>query len=78
MQMIKIDGIDYDLDTLSTEARAQLQSLHYVDAELARLDAQTAAFKTARLAYAKALNQALQSPAATLAEQLKGDTIKLG
>ena len=70
MPTITIDTQDYDLDTLSDEARAQLQSLQFVDAELARLQAQTAVLQTARMAYAKALNEALPSPFA-------GDTIKL-
>ena len=70
MPHITIDNQDYDLDTLSDEAKAQLQSLQFVDAELARLQAQTAVLQTARMAYAKALNEALPSPFA-------GDTIKL-
>ena len=57
--MIKIDNQDYDLDTLSDEAKAQLQSLQFVDAELARLQAQTAVLQTARAAYSKALQAAL-------------------
>ncbi len=71
MPTIKIDGKDYDLDQLSTEAKAQLASLQFVDAELARLQAQAAALQTARMAYAKALQAAL--PALP-----QGDTIKLG
>ena len=61
MTTIKIDNRDYDLDTLSDEAKAQLQSLQFVDAELARLQAQTAVLQTARMAYAKALQAALPS-----------------
>jgi hypothetical protein len=34
---ITIDNQTYDLDTTFIEARAQLQSLQFVDAELARL-----------------------------------------
>lgn len=41
----------YELDTLSTQARAQLQSLQFVDAELVRLQAQAAVLQTARMAY---------------------------
>ena len=79
MQMIKIDGKDYDLDALPAEAKAQLQSMQFVDAELARLAGHVVVFKTARIAYAKALNEILQAPPPSpLAEQLKGDTIKLG
>ena len=69
MPTIKIDGKDYDIDQLSNEAKAQLASLQFVDAELARLQAQAAALQTARMAYAKALQAAL--PLA-----LAGDTLK--
>ena len=43
MPTIKIDDKDYDLDQLSTEAKQQLASIQFVDAELARLQAQAAA-----------------------------------
>ena len=46
-------------NTLSEEAKAQLQSLQFVDQELAKLQAQAAVLQTARIAYAKALNDAL-------------------
>jgi len=59
MPTINIDGKDYELDQLSTDARAQLQSMQFVDAELLRLQAHAAALKTARMAYAKALQAAL-------------------
>jgi hypothetical protein len=62
MTTIKIDNIDYDLDTLSDEAKAQLASLQFCDQELARLQAQAAAIQTARMAYAKALNESLTPP----------------
>ena len=77
MKMIKINGIDHDFDALSDNAKAQLQCLQFVDAELTRLGMQTAVLKTARLGYANALNQALQTPTDLLAQQLAGDTIKL-
>ncbi len=59
MTTIKIDDKDYELETLSDEARAQLTSLQFVDQELQRLNAQAAVLQTARLAYAKALTDAL-------------------
>ena len=59
MPTIKIDDKDYDLDTLSDESKAQLGMVQFVDAELQRLTAQTAVLQTARVAYAKALNDAL-------------------
>ena len=73
MSNITIDNKEYDLDTLSDEARAQLASLQFVDAELQRLSAQTAVLQTARMAYGKALQEAIQqSP-----PMFVGDTIKL-
>jgi hypothetical protein len=70
MPTIKIDNVDYDTDKLSDEAKAQLVSLQFCDQELQRLQAQAAAYQTARIAYAKALNDALTALPA-------GDTIKL-
>ena len=69
MPNIKIDNVDYDTTNLSDDAKAQLVSLQFCDQELARLQAQTAALQTARMAYAKALQAALPTLGAT-------DTIK--
>ena len=66
MPTIKINNIDYDPDKLSDEAKAQLVSLQFCDQELARLQAQAAAYQTARMAYSKALQSALSV----------GDTLK--
>ena len=59
MPIIKIDNVDYDTDKLSEEAKAQLASIQFCEQELARLQAQAAAYQTARMAYAKALQSAL-------------------
>jgi len=56
---ITIDNKEYELDSLSNEAKAQLASIQFVDNELARLQAQAAALQTARMAYSKALQEAL-------------------
>ena len=66
MPIIKIDENDYELDTLADEAKAQLGMIQFVDAELQRVNAQTAVLQTARMAYAKALNEALAPTAASL------------
>ena len=70
MASIRIDNIDYDLDTLSDDAKAQLRSIQFVDQELARLQMQMAAMQTARNAYVNALKAALPVVRG-------GDTIKL-
>jgi len=59
MSTIKIDEVDYDLDSLPKEATEQLQSIQFIDQELARLQAQAAVFQTARNTYASALKAAL-------------------
>ena len=69
MPSFTIDNKNYDLDTLSDEAKTQLASIQFVDGELARLQAQAAVLQTARMAYSKALQAAL--PALT-----DGDTLK--
>ena len=69
MPTIKIDNIDYDLDTISNEAKAQLAAMQFCDQELARLQSQAAAYQTARMAYAKALKEAL--PTAPIGDTLK-------
>ena len=69
MSTIKIDNVDYDINTFSEEAKAQLMSMQFCDQELARLQAQAAALQTARQAYAKALKEAL--PTAPVGDTLK-------
>jgi hypothetical protein len=69
MPNIKINNVEYDTASLSSEAKTQLASVQFCDQELARLQAQAAAIQTARMAYAKALQAALQNAPV-------GDTIK--
>ena len=68
MTTVKIDDVDYDVDTLSEEAKAQILSIQFVDGELLRLNAQAAAYHTARVAYGNELKKHL--------EAFSGDTIK--
>ena len=70
MPKITVDNKEYDLDILSSEAKAQVASMQFVDAELARLNAQTAVLQTARIAYGNALQAALPTG-------FEGDTMKL-
>ena len=61
MTTIKIDDKEYDVSTLSDDAKDQLTSIQFVDSELARIQAKAAALQTARMAYSKALQAALQA-----------------
>ena len=57
MPNITINDKEYDLDSLSDDAKRNLASLQFTQSELKRLEAQIAVCKTAELAYGKALNE---------------------
>ena len=61
MTQITIDNKQYELESLTDDAKAQLASIQFVDSELARLEAKAAALQTARMAYSKALQAALSA-----------------
>ena len=70
MTTINIDNKQYELGSLSDDAKSQLASIQFVDSELTRLKAKAAALQTARIAYSKALQAALPALPAS-------DTVKL-
>ncbi len=55
MQIITIDGIEYDAEMLSEDAKAQLISMQITDQKIASLQAELAILQTARSAYAREL-----------------------
>ena len=59
MAKITIDNVEYDTESLSPEALAQLRSIQFVDAEVAQLQGRVAAMNTARIAYSNALQELL-------------------
>ena len=61
MANVTIDGKEYDYDSLSDTAKANLGSLQFVQAELNRLTAQTAVLKTAQKAYGDVLKSELEN-----------------
>ena len=60
MATVKIDGKDYDVDSLSDDAKKQLVSLQFVQSEISKLEGQIAVFKTAQAAYTKVLQSELE------------------
>lgn len=56
---VTIDGVEYKMSALSAEAKAQLQRVQVVDAEINRLTVQAAIANTARSSYLAALQAAL-------------------
>jgi Family of unknown function (DUF6447) len=59
MSIIRIDEVDYELDLLTEEARAQLVSVQHTDQKIAELQRDLAIAQTARASYASALRDLL-------------------
>ena len=59
MPMVKIDGTEYDTETLSEVAKAQLMNLQVCDQKIAATQQEIAIQQTARNAYAQALQAEL-------------------
>ena len=57
---ITIDDKDYNLDDLSDECKAEIQSLQFCEGEIARLNAKLAVAGTAKIAYQRALAKLLE------------------
>ena len=55
MATVTVDEKEYDLDDLSDEAKAQIQSIQLVDQKLIEIQQQAAILQTARNAYINAL-----------------------
>jgi hypothetical protein len=54
MATVTIDGKEYDLESLSDAAKAQMQSIQVVDRNIADAQAELSILQTARNAYANA------------------------
>ena len=52
---ITIDDVEYNLDDLSDDAKAQLMNIQFVDAQLQQLNNELAVSDTARIGYTNAL-----------------------
>lgn len=54
-QKITIDDVEYNLDDLSDDAKAQLLNLQFVETQLQQLNNEWAVSDTARIGYTNAL-----------------------
>ena len=61
MAKVTIDDKEYETEDMTKDARAQLVSLQFVNGEVQRLQALTAAMQTAANGYSVALGNALNS-----------------
>jgi len=58
--VVTIDDVDYELDNISDEAKAQLDNLRFVEERINQLQNEWAVSDTARIGYSKALEKELK------------------
>ena len=71
MAKINIDNTEYDLEKLSSEARAQIDMIIMTDQKITELNRDVAIAQTARVAYAGALKKLLEATADSESEDQK-------
>lgn len=71
MTTISIDGLLYELDSLSDDAKAQLGSMQAVDRRIAMVQEEMAILQTARIGYSKALQELLPLNESTGSEKIQ-------
>jgi hypothetical protein len=64
MPKITVDGTEYDTDSLSTNGKAQLASLQFLEVQMQKLKNEIAVYQTARAGYAAALKAELEKTGA--------------
>lgn len=60
IKKVTIDDVEYDLDKLSDNAKAQIANMQFVDAQLLQLNNEWAVSDTARIGYTNALKAELE------------------
>ena len=80
MATLNLDGKLYDLEKISVEAKAKIDSARFCDKKITELEAELAIVRTAKAAYLGALpalvsDDALQSEEISSAEQANSESI---
>ena len=61
MPKITVDGMEYNTEDLSDNAKAQVASLQFLEAQMAKIKSEIAVYETAKSAYIQALKAELES-----------------
>ena len=61
MPKITVDGMEYNTEDLSDNAKAQIASLQFLEAQMAKIKSEIAVYETAKSAYIHALKAELES-----------------
>jgi hypothetical protein len=60
MPKITVDGMEYNTEDLSDNAKAQIASLQFLEAQMAKIKSEIAVYETAKSAYIQALKAELE------------------
>ena len=61
MPKITVDGMEYNTEDLSDNAKAQIASLQFLEAQMAKIKSEIAVYETAKSAYIQALKTEWES-----------------
>lgn len=61
MEKITVDNIEYDLNSISDEAKAQLENLKFVNEQILQRNNELQIAHTAQMAYSRALKRELEN-----------------
>ena len=61
MEKITVDNIEYDLNSVSDEAKAQLENLKFVNEQILQRNNELQIAHTAQMAYSRALKRELEN-----------------
>ena len=61
MPKITVDGMEYNTEDLSDNAKAQIASLQFLEDQMSKIKSEIAVYETAKSAYIQALKAELES-----------------
>ena len=61
MPKMTVDGIEYNTEDISENGKAQLISLQFLEAQMAKIKSEIAVYQTARTTYIAALKAELEA-----------------
>jgi hypothetical protein len=61
MPKITVDGMEYNTEDLSDNAKAQIASLKFLEAQMAKIKSEIAVYETAKSTYIQALKAELEN-----------------
>ena len=76
MAKVTIDDKEYDIENLSDETKAQLNSLKYVQNELAKIQLHAAALEIAQNAYLIGLKKSLKEDGEEIEVEVESENIR--